>query len=65
MLKHGTSPGTVHYAEISFGSILNLSICMIQRRQVIYDTLHRNPASMSFIDVSVVKCLSIIQYVFK
>lgn len=65
MLKHGTSPGTVHYAEISFGFILNLSICMIQRRQLIYDTLHRNPASMSFIDLGAVKCLSIIQYVFK
>ena len=65
MLKHGTNPGTVYYAEISFGFILNFSICMIQRRQLIDDTLHRNPACMSFIDVSAVKCLSTIQYAFK
>lgn len=56
----------VPYAEISFGFNLNLSICMIQRRQLFDDTLRfRNPACTSFIDVSAVKCLSTIQYAFK
>jgi len=49
--------------HFKFGAIS--SICMIQRRQLIEDTMPRNPACMGFIDVSAVKCLSTIQYAFK
>lgn len=73
MLKHGTNPGTAHYISTGFFSglihftsyILNLSICVTQRRQLIDDTLQRNPAHAIFIDVSAVKCLSTIQSGFK
>lgn len=73
MLKHGTNLGTVHYGSTGFffglihftSCILNLSICVTQRRQLIDDTLQRNSARASFIDVSAVKCLSTIQYGFK